>query len=110
MAIHPAMSPVRVSPDKLRELFRDGQYPARIQAGEFRAVIYSETIVRPPNRIASQEPPGTKSQMIEYLDSMRNRIALVHRYLRPDGTLGASGKEDPKALVHNGVYYILEAH
>jgi hypothetical protein len=110
MAIRPALIPVRVSQDKLREFFRDGQYPARIQAREFRAVVYSETIIRPPNRIASQEPPGTKSQMIEYLDSLGNRIALVHRYLRPDGTLGASGKEDPKALVHNGVYYILEVH
>lgn len=46
--------------------------------------------------------------MIEYLDTAGNRVALVHRYLRPDGTLGASGKEDPKALMHDGVYYILE--
>jgi hypothetical protein len=31
--------------------------------------------------------------------------ASIHRYLRPDGTLGASGRPDPKRLVEGGVKY-----
>jgi hypothetical protein len=32
---------------------------------------------------------------------------MVHQYLRPDGTLGASGLPDPKLVVHEGVVYKL---
>lgn len=45
-------------------------------------------------------PPGTLSQMIEYYrDDVR--VLIVHRYLLPDGRIGASGLPDPK-LVRDG--------
>lgn len=47
--------------------------------------------------------------MISYRDANGNEIARVHQYLRPDGTLGASGKPDPKPLMVNGVVYIYSA-
>jgi hypothetical protein len=39
----------------------------------------------------------------------RRRIALVHQYLRPDGTVGASGRPDPKAILDRGTLYIPES-
>jgi hypothetical protein len=32
-------------------------------------------------------------------------IARAHQYLRPDDTLGLSGKPDPKRVVDDGVLY-----
>jgi hypothetical protein len=33
------------------------------------------------------------------------QIAQAHRYLRPDGTIGASGLVDPKLILHEGTVY-----
>jgi hypothetical protein len=60
-----------------------------------------------PNARAG-EPIGTLSQRVEYWDTdgaALYKIAVVHRYLRPDGTLGASGLPDPKRVLHDGVIY-----
>jgi hypothetical protein len=46
--------------------------------------------------------------MVSYLDSDGNEVARVHQYLRPDGTIGASGKPDPKRLLDGGILYYLE--
>lgn len=50
---------------------------------------------------AANQPPGTRSQMISYRDASDKEIARVHQYLKPDGTLGASGRPDPKRLLIN---------
>jgi hypothetical protein len=42
---------------------------------------------------------------VAYVDDAGRRIFLVHVYLRPDGTIGASGKPDPKWLFEDGVVY-----
>jgi predicted SAM-dependent methyltransferase len=50
----------------------------------------------------------THSQELTYFDSERVRvIARVHQYLRPDGTLAASGMPDPKMVCLGGVEYHL---
>ena len=38
---------------------------------------------------------GTRSQIVRYSDETETILVYIHRYLRPDGTLGASGKSDP---------------
>jgi hypothetical protein len=45
---------------------------------------------------------------LRYYDAANNLVAKTHRYLRPDGKLAASGLEDPKRLVENGVMHILK--
>jgi hypothetical protein len=52
---------------------------------------------RHPARPKAKEPFCTRSQIISYVAG-GVEIARAHRYLRPDGTLGASGKPDPKAF------------
>ena len=36
-----------------------------------------------------------------------SEVARVHQYLRKDGTLGASGRPDPKMIIEKGVAYRL---
>jgi hypothetical protein len=86
----------------LCQLFNDGRYFERAEAGEFRQVVRRNGHPTPP---AADEPDCTRSQIISYYDGNGNRVANVHRYLRPDGTVGLSGKADPKCLLQNGVLY-----
>ena len=58
-----------------------------------------------PTRTLAQEPFCTRSQILRCANDDGRIIARVHRYLRTDGTLGASGKPDPKYLLIEGVIY-----
>ena len=49
----------------------------------------------------SHEPAGTRSQVVPYFIK-GVKIALCHQYLRPDGTVGASGLPDPKLAQYRG--------
>lgn len=53
------------------------------------------------------EPYCTLSQMIAYVKDGK-RVALAHQYLRQDGTIGASGKPDPKMIIWESTQYELE--
>ena len=44
--------------------------------------------------------------MIAYYDDGQ-RLALVHQYLRPAGTLGATGLPDPKELLVEGFVWFV---
>jgi hypothetical protein len=46
--------------------------------------------------------------MISYRNKTNDEIARAHRYLRPDGSLGLSGKPDPKRVILEGTMYRLE--
>ena len=87
----------RVTPQELRDLFNAGAYYERVASNELIATIESER----PARTEANEPPGTLSQMVWYYDASLQRLALIHQYLRPDGSLGGSGRPDPKRLLLN---------
>jgi hypothetical protein len=42
------------------------------------------------------------------VDSDGRMVAEVHRYLRPDGTIGASGVPDPKRISFGGTLYVAD--
>ncbi len=92
----------KVSAVEIQNLFNHANYWGRVKSGEFSEKLYSQG---PPSP-RSGEPPGTLSQMISYLDPHGREIARVHQYLRKNGTLGGSGRPDPKKLLHNGVLYV----
>lgn len=91
-----------MSPRELRQRFNEGDYWGRAERGEFR-----QSVVRNghPSSAQSGEPYCTRSQIIEYWEWIGQMIAKVHRYLRPDGTIGGSGLPDPKVLVEGGIRY-----
>ena len=74
-------------------------------SGEVTTVLRSD---RHPTRPKAGEPVCTRSQLVTYFDSSGRRIAIVHQYLRQDGSLGASGLPDPKWLIHEGEVLVPE--
>jgi hypothetical protein len=92
----------RITSAELRLIFNQDELWERAQSGEFEERILK---ARHPAPAASSEPYCTQSQMVGYHLPDGTRICLVHQYLRPDGTVGASGRPDPKALVKDGTFY-----
>lgn len=88
-------------------MFNDPANNAELRMRTTHVVTAHES---PAPSVAGQAP-GTLSQLREWwgYDQARERsvfIGLFHAYLRPDGTLGGSGKEDPKILSLGGFTYI----
>jgi hypothetical protein len=95
---------VYVSKQRIRALFNQGQYWRRARNGEF-TLEYLHSKPAPPE---ARQMRGTKSQIIAYINSNGEQIALVHQYLKSDGTLGGSGKPDPKELLDGDVLYKID--
>src|SRR5579862_2768849 len=92
---------LRVSETTMRKVFNSHILP-RINSGELKPELRRENHPSPP---LANEPFSTRSQILAYRDRNGKKLAIIHRYLRPDGTIGLSGKPDPKWLVHNSVIY-----
>ncbi len=95
----------RVDERTLRELF-NRMYWDDIQAGKYLLFPLEENHPSPP---LAGEPFCTRSQMIEYKDARGKRVARCHRYLRPDGTIGLSGRPDPKSVAIGEDLFILDS-
>jgi len=101
---------IRTTDDELRRLFREAGYLARTLSGQFtmrpfgRQSLYQNP---PPEDGREPEPLGTFTGLVEIVDpSSLERIAIAHRLLRPDGTLGASGLPDPKMVYADGIIHL----
>lgn len=93
-----------ISANEIRQLFNEIICPQVIQ-GELVARVQQD---KHPSRTKAKEPFCTRSQLVAYYDAQGMEIARAHQYRRPDGTLGASGKPDPKRIFVNGICYSLE--
>lgn len=89
---------------QLRTMFNAGHYWLLARRGELDQQLLRNGH---PSSDASGEPFCTRSQIIAYFDMDGNEVARVHQYLRADGTVGASGKPDPKRLRQGDtIYYV----
>jgi hypothetical protein len=93
----------RISNAAMREMFNNGKFFEKVQSGILVAVILEDRLAP----LTADQPPGTRSQMVSYRTKDGNEVARVHQYLRPDQTIGASGKPDPKRLLVDGILYRL---
>jgi len=84
--------------------FNERRYVDRAARGELTAKKRSSHWPTP----GAHEPPGTVSQFVLYLDG-GTLVAMAHRYLRPDGTIGASGNHDPKWVL-DGSEILVPSH
>jgi hypothetical protein len=94
----------RIPTSEMQKLFNEAGYRDKAKSGEFTTVTLEH---RHPSLTAANEPFCTHSQMVSYRDDANNEVARVHQYLRTDGTIGASGKPDPKRICIDGVPYRL---
>lgn len=85
----------RVEPSEIRERFNKLDLLERIIRGELKSILLVDRPVQPEVGL----PEGTRSQMVWYLGPDGQELALVHQYLLPDGTIGGSGRPDPKRLI-----------
>jgi hypothetical protein len=90
---------------EIRRRFNDGQYWQQAQAGQLQQFMHKD---QHPSAPKAPVPICTRSQVIKYLDADGIEVAMVHQYLQPDGTLGATGRPDPKRLFEGGVLYEVE--
>jgi hypothetical protein len=95
----------RVCPRILRSLFNRRQLVEQAQRGEI-LVVTVRSYLTPP---AAQQEPGTRTEKVEYYDRSGRRLAIAVQYVRPDGSLGASGLPDPKWL-HDGSRVLIPSH
>lgn len=90
---------VIIPPPILRSKFNASKFSS-LQG--LTAKMLRNTLLQDPEK--KGEPMGTRSQFIRYSDKGR-WVVEIHQYLRPDGTLGASGRPDPKRLRLEGIIY-----
>jgi hypothetical protein len=92
---HLPVKPVPVV--ELRKKFNERDYQSKIASGDIWEEILDSPHATPKH---SGQPFCTHSQMIAYREHHSNKkVALVHQYLRPDGTIGGCGRPDPKWLL-----------
>ncbi len=85
----------RVSENEIRRIFNEDRYLERVQSGELIAVRMKNNH---PVMLIPGPPWCTHSPIRFYYTTRRELVAVVHQYERPDGTLGLSGRPDPKKL------------
>jgi hypothetical protein len=93
----------RISVDEMRQKFNSSGYWEYVQSGKWT----SHTLESRISGALPEETVEITSVMLSYHDENGNEMARVHQYQRPDGSIAASGKPDPKRLVQDGVLYRL---
>ena len=87
------MESVYVDAQTLRQRFNALDYYGAVGRGELEAYVVRESLASAKMGFAA----GTKSQTVFYMRG-QVKVALVHQFIRPDGTLAGSGLPDPKWL------------
>lgn len=88
----------RVTLAWLNQQFNDQDWEAKLKLCT-RAEIYNS--LTPKNR---GQIEGTHTIGHDYYDAEKAHIATVFYFLKPDGSLGASGKKRPMALLIDGIW------
>ncbi len=91
---------VMVSEQDLQNKFNSGEGGWRDRMDELEILCTHDQPANP----ASNQDPGTRSKLFKFRESGVTVMAL-HFFLKVDGSLGASGKFDPKSLMVNGILY-----
>lgn len=85
----------RVPAHIIRQYFNESQIYKKMASGEYTTYIKRSSHPNPP---PPGEPYCTHSQIVYYYTKDGRPVAIVHQYLRPNGSIGASGMPDPKRL------------
>lgn len=97
---------ISISSDSMRRIYNKSQYPDMIARTSLTREYLRDSHLKNPKDY--QGPYCTRSQTIRYYDANGQWVLEAHQYLRPDGTLGASGRQDPKRLRIGSTIYITE--
>jgi hypothetical protein len=95
-----APSRSRISERDLQNKFRSDEAGYATRWNELEMACTYDAPAHPD----SGQAPGTRSKLLRFREN-GHTVMLLHFFLRPDGSLGASGKFDPKLLMVNGVQF-----
>jgi hypothetical protein len=84
-----------VSLEIIRQIFNQRGIFELVKQGKIKTKLKRDSHPLPP---PVGEPVCTYSQIVYYYDQEDKPLAIVHQYLRPDGSVGASGLPDPKRV------------
>jgi len=93
----------RIPVQEMRTRFNDARYWEKVQKGEWTAHVLESRV----SHMLTDETVEITSVMLSYHNEQGFEMARVHQYERPDGTLAASGRPDPKRLFQDGILYRL---
>jgi hypothetical protein len=85
----------------MRRLFNEAELWEQAESGELHVRLRKDGH---PSRPRSGDPFCTRSQILEYWRD-EERVAVVHQFLKPDGTIGASGRPDPRVVRRGRIEY-----
>lgn len=85
-------------------MFNREDFVGRAARGEIKEVIVHSGQPSPEVGL----PPGSRTEMLSYLDENGAELARAHRFVLPDGSIGASGKPDPKRVFKDGKIYRIQ--
>ena len=77
-----------------------------IKAGQLVPKYLRNKHLMEPEKVG--EPPCTHAQMVRYSDERGQWKVEFFQYQRADGTIGASGKPDPKRLRINSAIFVVD--
>jgi hypothetical protein len=95
MSTPPLLSSRYVTESEIQDIFNAGPYRQLIENGQLTPHYLRNAHL---THVERGNHPCTQRQMIRYLDLQGDPVVEIFQYLRADGTLGASGKPDPKKL------------
>ena len=94
------ISEQKVCPRIVLRLLREARILEGLADGSVTAAIKRTNLTS----LEHHQERGTVTQIVRYFrDGVK--VAVVRQFLRPDGTLGASGLPTPQYLLHEGVVY-----
>jgi hypothetical protein len=98
--------------DTLRERFNAAGFWARAERGEFTIHVSRDAPLDRSNTNSrfDNDPLCARSQIVRYLDGNGTTVAVVHQYIRQDGSQCARGKPDPKSLLLDGASFVRCKH
>jgi hypothetical protein len=93
--------PQKVSCWELRNIWNNPEFQASLQKRCTQRGMVREELAPP----GAEQVPGAMSQVYDLFDNTSDSsfLGTFHQYRNPDGSIGASGKPDPKLLVVNGI-------
>ncbi len=94
-----------VSIDIIRQIFNENGFLSNVRRGFWSKTLRSNSHLA---KTSASLPYCTNSQIWVYFNEHHEAVAIVHQYLRPDGSIGASGLPDPKWLKHDGRFYAIK--
>lgn len=94
---------VRITHKTMRQIYAQ-QFEGRIASGQYTL----NPIRSAPPAKGNNLPAGTMSTTLEILNNQGIKLGSVHAMILPDGTVGASGRYDPKELMVGNKRYLLE--